>query len=302
MVNSLRNEIKEVNLQGLKTVNDESSLEDYFNKVQREWDLNKIYNDIREKNSGREGELTDFQKDVLRLMLAGLQQKDIAKFANCLDEIETTAHSVKDCINNKLKLTLSPLIEHKPVKGYRELLPILRSYGYARSNWEWLTQQAILNDKLIEPELRDTHRDWGEVNSPDENKSYVHIVKKGVPLHIRLNFDISPKQEFLLLNQGVSGNYYNFVPSAFSPEYKKGKLPNDHSYGPTGIKFGGVGTERFLAVISQESLGLSWLKETFLSYEKPQKLKEDNIKELARRVQSLGEKVRLFYTKFLIEP
>ncbi|MEZ4631981.1 MAG: hypothetical protein R2880_14940 [Deinococcales bacterium] len=146
----------------------EESLENYYQRAEREWHLERLQEDLSTKGL----EMTEVQWQVFRLILCGLAPKDIAEL---LDK-------QAGAIRNQLAIGILPkvmelcLYDPEGTLIYNDIAPLLARYGYGRSSWLWLQSQAKKHPTCLKPIMPFRNvatlgdmRDIADVAEPEED-------------------------------------------------------------------------------------------------------------------------------------
>ena len=168
---------------------------------------------------------------------------------------------------------------------------------FPRVGWKLANKMATCAMQELEMlDIQDVRRDL----DIDEIPNSENTVEKGKKYALAVNFQ--SEGYLLLLNRGVTGNYYCLSPSqAFQP--KGFFMPDNPLYLPDfdavakSLKFMDVGEEYFMAILTEKPLNLSWVRPD--GNPRDLQVNEQRFQEI---FQQLGRQwnARVFYKRFQV--
>lgn len=172
------------------------------------------------------------------------------------------------------------------------------------TSWESVKHTAIYAPeelKMIDIKMREEIRglDKGEIPNDDS-----HCIKLGQPYRLHIIFPYIGKN-LLLINEDAEGNKYLICPSKAFAEVPYNLLPerlylppNDQKTGRAkSFKFLTEGEEYFLAIITEETIELSWVNDK--SFARDIDLNKERLEEIFMKVNKQNN-TRFFYKKFKV--
>lgn len=275
------------------------SLEHELIRVLRRWDFVRLQKDLETMGTPK---LTVLQMRTLELLVIGKTFQQIALY---YPDTQPNTHRVRFAtITEKL----SNIFESDYLSQSKETKIRLLSERYEKSDWEYLFEQANINDIDIRIHAQTKRKlDYNE-NQTKPIESYGHSVKIGESIQIGLSETLNSKDRFPIVvhwTQDIRQDVRCIFPSQYAPNRFAEKIPEKNR-----LIFDVVGIEHLLVIVGKkpwkyEDIGWADFMEfdSFISKQNIYKLTKKDISKLADAFDFMDDdqKPELYKTRIIVE-